>query len=395
MDFNKEIIVRTIGKPVSSKTYSTKNEIISRTPEKIRPHINGMHIIGLDMGYSGPKCFHERGNFVFPNYCKKITGELFGELNRTDMVYENLKTRDKYAVGMMALKSLNDEDVVSEDALYGRNHYLHPDFKVVFETSLGIALWDIKTDGSDVFLQTGLPPAYMIKDEPYLRNVVEGEHDFKLTIGSETKELHITLTRNHVDIMSQPMGTLTSLLFDDDAKPTPNAISLMKSNLLVFDAGFGTLDTFFIRANQLESKNTNPNLGMKRILTETRNLIADDLNVQISIPAMQKVLKDGVVKVNDLMALETKEYPINDYLAQANKKVCIEALESIKDYVFNIKYLIMTGGTSEAWIEEFKKRLQTTGVEVLSGKTGSNLPTIYANARGYYYSRLKKLGFKG
>jgi len=379
---------------MDSRNYSTKNEIVTRSADKIRPHINGMHIIGLDMGYSGPKCYHERGNFVFPNYCKKITGELFGDLNRTDMVYQNMDTRERYAVGAMALKSLNDEDVVSEDALYGRNHYLHPDFKVVFESCLGVALWDIDTDGSDVFLQTGLPPAYMVKDEPYIRSVMEGEHHFKLTIGPETKTFHITLSKQNVDVMSQPMGTLTSLLFDDNAKPTPHAIPLMKSNLLVFDSGFGTLDTFFIRANQLESKNTNPNLGMKRVLTETRDLIAQDLNVSVSIPAMQRVLRDGVVKVNDLMTLQTKEYPIDDYLAQANKKVCMEALESIKDYVFNIKYLIMTGGTSEAWIDEFRKRLQTTGVEVLSGKTGSNLPVVYANARGYYYSRLKKLGYK-
>lgn len=377
---------------MNSKLYTTKNEIITRNEN--RPHINGTHIIGLDMGYSGPKCFYEGGNFVFPNYCKKITGDIFGELNKTDIIYQNLKTNDKYAVGNMALKSLNDEDVVAEDSLYGRNHYLHPDFKVVFETSLGIALWNTKTDGSDVFLQTGLPPAYMVKDELYLRNVAEGGHDFKLTVGSDTKEFHVTLTKEHVDIMSQPMGTLTSLLFNDDATPTAIAVPLMKSNLLVFDCGFGTLDTFFIRANQLESKNTNPNLGMKRILTETRNLIEQDLNVSVSIPAMQKVLKDGVIKVNDLMTLETKEYPITEYLETANKKVCNEALESIKDYVFNIKYLIMTGGTSEAWIEEFKRRLSTTNIEILSGRVGSNLPTIYANARGYYYSRLKKLGYK-
>jgi len=95
------------------------------------------------------------------------------------------------------------------------------------------------------------------------------------------------------------------------------------------------------------------------------------------------------------MTLQTREYPAETYIEEANKKVCAEALESVKDYIFNIRYLIMTGGTSEAWIEEFKKRLSTTGVEILSGKTGSNLPVIYANARGYYYSRLKKLGYKG
>ena len=378
-----------------TKAFSTRNEIITRSADKKRPSANGLHIIGLDMGYSGPKCFHEYGNFVFPNYCRKITGEIFGELSKTDIIYENLNTHERYAVGSMALASLNTDDVVSEDALYGRNHYLHPDFKVVFETSLGIALWNTQTDGSDVFLQTGLPPAYLTTDAPYLRSVAEGNHKFRLIVGREIREFDITLLKAHVDVMSQPMGTMSSLLFDDAGNYTPYAMPLLKSNALVFDGGFGTLDTFFIRANQLESKNTNPDLGMRRVLDETRRLIEQDLNVSITIPAMQKVLREGSIRVNDMITLQSKVYPIDDYLEQANKKVCNEAIEYIRDYIFNIKYLIMTGGTSDAWIGEFKNRLSTTDVEILSGKTGSGLPTIYANARGYYYSRLKNLGYRG
>ena len=172
--------------------FSTRSEIkFNRNNTKV----DGIHIIGLDMGYSGPKCYHENGNFVFPNFCKKITGELFGNLGRNDMVYEDLNTGDKYCVGDMAVKSLTDDTVVAEDVIFGRNHYLHSDFRIVFETSLGIALWDVKTDGSDVFIQTGLPPAYLLSDEKYLRMVVEGEHNFKLTIARETKEFHITIKR--------------------------------------------------------------------------------------------------------------------------------------------------------------------------------------------------------
>lgn len=375
---------------MESKLFSTKSEIVIHGKDNMRPHVKGLHIIGLDMGYSGPKCFNERGNFVFPNYCKKITGEIIGELNKNDIIYKNLETKEKYAVGIMALRSLNEEDVVSEDILYGRNHYLHINFKVVFETSLGLSLWDTKTDGSDVFLQTGLPPLYITKDESYLRSVIEGEHKFELTLGNATKQFNITLKKNNIDVMSQPMGTLTSLLFNDQGMPTSNAISLMKSNLMVFDCGFGTLDTFLIKANQLESKNTNPNLGMKRVLIETKKLIEKDLGVSISLIGMQKILREGVIHINDLVTFTTKEYPINDYLLKANNIVCKEALESIKDYIFNIKYLIMTGGTSEAWINYFREKLKNTNVEIIQGNQSTSLPIIYANARGYYFSRLQK-----
>ena len=46
---------------MDTKMFSTKTE----RKVKDNPRVDGTHIIGLDMGYSGPKCFHEKGNFVY------------------------------------------------------------------------------------------------------------------------------------------------------------------------------------------------------------------------------------------------------------------------------------------------------------------------------------------
>lgn len=377
---------------MDTRTFSTKTE--RRLKEN--PHINGTHIIGLDMGYSGPKCFHENGNFVFPNYCQKLTGEIFGELNKSDIIYEDLETHEKYCVGEMATKALSEDSIVAEDAMFGRNHYLHPHFLVIFRAALGIAVWDIKTDGSDVFLQTGLPPLYIATDEKYLRSVIQKQHKFKLTMGAVTKEFDITLSKENIDVMYQPMGTFYSVVIDQNGNISPNINSYMNSNLMVLDGGFGTLDQFFIKNKQLQSKDTNSNLGMKRVLEETRDLIQKDLaaqglDISISIPAMQICLRTGKVKVNDMINLTVKEFPIEGYLEQANKMVREEAFESIKDYIFDMKYLIMTGGTGAAWYDYFKTRLQNIQLEVLAGNNGSNLPIVYANARGYYMYRLNQL----
>ena len=372
---------------MDTKVFSTKSEI--RVKDK-RPHVDGTYIIGLDMGYSGPKCYHEDGNFVFPNFCKKISKDIFGELTKNDIVYENIANGDKYCVGTMAVKSLDEDSVVAEDALFGRNHYLHPDFKVMLETSLGIALWNHPTDGTDVFVQTGLPPAYIVKDTPYLKSVIKGNHSFAVTIGSERKVFDITIAEDAIDVMVQPMGSLNSLLFDENGKRVPNAIDIMRSDILIFDGGFGTLDTFLVKANQIESMNTDANLGMRRVMAETRDLIKKDLGVNVSVPAMQNVLRSGYVEVNDYVNLRKDRVDVSTYLEKANALVSAEALESIKDYVFKIKYLIMTGGTGEAWYNIFSERLSGLGINVLSGKQNSNLPTVYSNARGYYYYRLRK-----
>ena len=149
------------------------------------------------MGYSGPKCVHEDGYFIFPNYCQKVTGELFGELGRDDMVYEDMESGVQYCVGNMAYRSITTNTRVDENSYFNRNHYLHPSFLVVFRSVLGKALWNKETDGSDVFIQTGLPPAYIVRDSDYLRSVCVGRHHFKLTVGRITKEFDITISNEN------------------------------------------------------------------------------------------------------------------------------------------------------------------------------------------------------
>jgi len=357
--------------------------------DKPRGKFANKHIIGLDLGYSAPKGYHENGEFIFPNYCKKLAGELQGELSNDDMIYTDIETGDKYVVGSMALKSMTSDTVVAEDALYGRNHYLSKDFKVMFETSLGLACWDLTTTGEDLFLQTGLPPAYLETDSPYLRSVLEGEHNFTLRVGKDSKSFSITLLANQIDIMPQPMGTLNSLLFNNAGNPT--RADLLKSDVLIVDAGFGTLDTFFIHANQIEGKNTDSSLGMKRILTETRDLIRSELGINVSIPAMQKVLKTGEVEKIDLISFTTKKYKIDEYLKRAVKKVEDETFDFIKQYAFNVEYIILTGGTTETYRQDFIEKLTGIGKKVLMGNENcSHLPVVFANSRGYYYSRLYK-----
>lgn len=368
---------------MNTQNFSTKNEY--KTKENA--HVAGIHIIGLDLGYSAPKCVHENGNFVFPNYCKKIMGEIFGELSKSDLVYAD--DTDRYCVGAMALASLTEDSVVAEDALFGRNHYLHPHFKVIYRTSLGLALWNVETNGGDVFVQTGLPPAYITKDEPYLRSVIEGHHVFDLTMGQTTKHFDLTISKENVDVMYQPMGTYNSIIFNDNGTPVVNAPSFARAKLLVVDGGFGTFDKFFVNSNQLEQRDTNPNLGMKRILEEARAAIRRDLGAEVSLPAMQACLRTGTVKVMDLATLTANKYDITNYIVDANEMVRGEALDSIKDYVAQgIKYLFITGGTGAAWYPYFKEKLSPVGIEVIPGNANTTLPMIYANARGYYMYRL-------
>ena len=136
---------------INTQIFSTRSEYRNN---KTNPKAGDISVIGIDMGYSAPKCVFEHGNFVFPNYVKRLDGELFGELPKDMLIYTNEKG-ESYIVGDLAIRSLDEDSVVAEDSLYGRNHYLHPEFKIVFETALGLACWlDENNDGSNLFIQT-------------------------------------------------------------------------------------------------------------------------------------------------------------------------------------------------------------------------------------------------
>lgn len=370
---------------MDTRAFATRTE----TKQFLFPKIEGLHILGLDMGYSGPKCIHEDGYFVFPNYCQKITGELFSELGKDDIVYEDLETGVKYCVGNMAYRSITTMTQVDENSLYNRNHYLHPSFLVVFRTSLGKALWNKSSDGSDVFIQTGLPPAYIVRDSAYLRSACVGRHHFRLSLGRVTKDFDITIKNENFEIMYQPMGTYYSTIIGSDGIASKEYKSYKKSNIMVLDGGFGTWDRFVVQNNQLVSKDTDTNLGMLRVLEETRKLLQNELGADISIPEMQQVLRTGKVKVRDFVLMQDKEYQIAEYLERANQMVCKEAFDSVKDFVFDMKRIIMAGGTGAAWCDYFTDRLKgVSGLKVVPGNVNApEMSNVYINARGYYLYR--------
>lgn len=375
------------GNFMETKSFATRAE----WKKADNPKKEGKHIIGLDLGYSGAKGFYENGYFCIPNFSAPITEDLFGSLHDGDIVYENLKTKKKYFVGKAAIESLESGSVVDESAMLDRNHYLSAEYLVLVHTSIGMALWDTKTDGTDVVIQTGLPPAYLREDEPLIRSVLEGEHIYKLTIGNESRRFHYTLRHDNVDVMRQPMGTYYSVVFGPDGKPTQRLGQFMKSNIIIFDGGFGTLDKFIIKNRGRQSvSDTEPQLGMKRVFSEARDMIEKDFNVSISIPAMQNCLETGMFQKIDRIALKTNEYPVNKYIEQANEMVREEAFDYIKNDLASAQFLIMSGGTGAAWYDYFCERTKfLKNLQVLEGNYGSGLLGIYSNARGYYMAQLQ------
>ena len=353
--------------------------------------------IAADIGYSGVKVMSPGLYMSFPSYAVKLTEDrgTIGEVDEDYILYKDVQTGEKWLVGQYAQNDISDRDTsVTEEALFGRERYEDPMFKVIVKTAIGFGMMrggSKGPSGKEIIIQTGFPPAYEL-DKEELTNVFCGEHWFTLQVGNKKpEEFHVEIEKSQIFLMAQPMGTLFSVSVDNTGKPVKEFQGLFKKNVIVFDAGFGTLDVFPIRNGRLEKSQTNQTLGMKRVMQETCQKLQKS-GINISVPALQKYLESGYAKFHTRIV--SKNVAFGDILKECSEQICDEAINWLTQMfpLYEYDYLIITGGTSAAWanrIRETLKDMET--LKIINGNCNDNIPLIFANVRGYYLYRMTKL----
>ena len=383
---------------VHTQNYSTKTNFIAR--KNVMP--DGMWGIALDIGYSGVKGMSPNMVYCFPSYARKLGNQAmlsWGETNPNDILYKD-EDGIIWNVGQSAQAMIKSDDAnESLQSLFGRNRYFSPMFKVLARTGLGIGMIANEfgnPNGKTLALQTGLPPAYLKSDVRYLKEVFSGHHQFELKVGSgQWQKFSFDLDNDNIRVIAQPMGSLISASLDNNTVLTPEAHKYLAQNVLVFDAGFGTLDIYSVRNRRVESCESYDDIGMKAVLSQTADLIFKKHNVEIPVHAMQKCLQDGFVKVLDRRLMEATNEDFSEELEIATKNVCHEALERIKqtyNYLIDYDYLLITGGTGAAWQELITEHFsKIEGLKIITGNQNDNLSHIFSNVRGYYLYQVGKL----
>lgn len=380
---------------MKTKDFRTKTEIIPRKNKKK----DGAWVIGLDIGYSSVKTFSPNIVASFPAYARRVDDDFkfIGENPESSIIYKDLKTGDMWLVGEIAQNTMITGDTSdSENTLYGRDHYSSLMFDVIAKVGLGLGMLNNEfgsVNDDEIIVQTGLPEKYL-DDADEITEVLAGDYNFSLKIANNDEiKFSFTLPKENIFVMSQPKGTLLSACVNKDGQFRSDAETYLKSSVLVFDPGFGTLDLFAIVAGTVGKGETFADLGMKRVLQDTCRMIKSSYGVTVSVPEMQKYLENGYVKYFNKKTFESKEKPFGALLEEANKKVCEEAISRMMQSfnLMDFSYLIMTGGTGAAWLDIIRdkfKKLDT--LQIINGNQNDNLPFIYNNVRGYYFYRVMK-----
>nr|WP_317428890.1 ParM/StbA family protein [uncultured Blautia sp.] len=353
-------------------------------------------VIGLDIGYSAVKCFYEKGYFCFPSYVRKLDSDLF-IYGDQDILYRDLETGNQYIVGRTAMEMISSNETnITESEMFSRNRYRSKNFKILCNLAIAFAL-ECKRDEREIVIQTGLPSAYEKADTPAIKKALMKPAHFQVRIGKgEWKDYNLSVEEKNIFVMPQPSGSLYSALIRQDGTYTPDAKRILFSNTLVMDIGFGTFDYFGIKKQKAVCKESIDDVGMKQVLKETSTRIMDTLHEEIRVPALQSALGTGVIVCTDMDEMKSEEKPLAPFLEDANNKVFHEAIESaynITGGFVDYNFILVTGGTGEAWLEKIKdyfSGLKT--VKVMTGNENDHLPMIYSNARGYYMYRYMLCG---
>lgn len=379
-----------------TSNFRTKTNFIARN----NGHINGAWEIAIDLGYSAVKLFSPNSVARFPNYAKRI-GNDFAYASATpknSIRYQDLTTGEMWLVGEVAQNIMTSGDTTDSGAtLYGRERWTNPMSKVVAETGLGLGMManEFGAPANDkIVIQTGLPEKYM-DDEEDLRDFLSGEHHFAIQIADGPwQTFHFNVDASDIYIMSQPKGTLFSVCIDSNGQFIPSAAKYLSSSIIIFDAGFGTLDIFPITSGTVGRGETWKDLGMNRILQETQRGIKDSFHVDVPVPAMQKHLETGTVRYMNKKQFKSTEYAFGDILADATSRICDEAINRTASALnlLDYNYLIVTGGTGAAWYNQICGKFKDfETLTIIKGSQNDELPFVYANVRGYYYYRYNKL----
>ncbi len=350
-------------------------------------------VIGLDAGYSSMKVFFENGHFCFPSFIKKKPKNMFGFPNEKDILYEDLETGEEYFVGYTAQKMVDSNSTNdTEGELFSRKRYSNKSFKILCNVAIGMALRD-KKDNREIVIQTGLPVSYVEGDTASLIKTVAKPSKFSLKFGSSPKRnFEVAVKSENIYVMPQPAGSLYSVVMKKDGNYSDDAANILGANTIVVDPGFGTLDFFGIKSNEVCHKGTVDNLGMREVLTRVSAEILKKYGEDIKVPALQEHLETFKITCINEDEWKSTEYSIKEIVEQAVKDVCLEAMIKLRSETSafaKYKYLIVGGGTGDAWFDQIYQMLKDFTFEGIykANRHDPNIALLYANARGYYLFR--------
>lgn len=321
-----------------------------------------MRTVGIEAANSFVKSKSDKGEVTYLNTVRQRTeteelvfagSDVFGRSGGERYKYDGRT----YTVGDFTdfiSSSGRDEDRYSRDQ-----------FRL--ENVLGIA--QHVENGDEVRVVTGLPAKhYSDSSRNTIVNGLTGTHTVFVDGSPRTFEV------KDVQVILQPLGTLTHLLIRDDGSPRSEGIELTKTGKksLVVDIGWGTTDVAIMEASSLMDY-----FGIDTAMLEAFESILVKLGLRNEITPfeLEHQLRDGSV-----VSYGGRKYPAADIIELVMQDTAASIVSKIKNRISLEPFdaVIFTGGGVAA-LHDYLKAAVIDIPNAIPVKD----PQM-ANARGYY-----------
>ena len=121
--------------------------------------------------------------------------------------------------------------------------------------------------------------------------------------------------------------------------------------------------------------------------------------IALTVPQLQTRLDTGEIKLGEKSAdsrkrtLKSRTYSFENILLENSHKVfdsVVDSLIQVYNIAENYSYILITGGTSDAWMDYIKDAFADADtIKVVAANANDpSISNIYSNARGYFFQRM-------
>ncbi|MDF2879474.1 MAG: hypothetical protein K0R54_31 [Clostridiaceae bacterium] len=351
--------------------------------------------IATDIGYGGVKVFSLNGKHIFPAIPIEISDDKTYFDQPTFIKYKDERGKIWY-VGDRARHSTQG-NIKVDKTVYGDERLTSPEYKVLLRVSIFFGL--LKPDytivkNKKIKIVTGLPEEHLEDNAEILRNRFSGHHNFQVKIGSgDWIKATFDIEEEDIEVLSQPFGTIFSMAFDKYGNLNNDNNLVIGNNVLVFDGGFHTIDTYLSKiGDQGESRTWDKN-AMYNVFADTRNIIQENTKLKLEIGEIDKYIATdntdrpkGTIKYgkNNQLYDFTADFEIS---LKYNAEEIIERLISIYDNFRDIPVVICAGGTGKAYYPYLKKSIPTEVILAEKETLNNSVETfdsVFSNVVGFF-----------
>lgn len=241
--------------------------------------------------------------------------------------------------------------------------------------------------GQDVSVMTGMPFQYYYKPNGEINRafIDKKKTAFAASVVNTKDDSTVTIVKHAV--MAQGEAAYYDLLIDIQTERTSKGMvshgvtnqEILNSNVLILDIGGGTTDPVYVKRGATIDHQRSGTFehGGYKIISELEDLVKVELGLSVELgrTRYQDALLTGHLQINAKRKVDVSE--IVQPLLEKHFEIIMEKTKAVVNGFDDIDIIAPIGGTTEFFIELFKKHILNNELRFVT-------EPIFANPRGMY-----------